>query len=123
MPDPSPRHVQSSVQQEVLVLTITEPQVRGDELADDLREEFAEAVDASGLSKVAVDLQHVKYLSSAGLRPFIHLRRKLWETGGQIRLCNVAQPIAEVFRMTRLFAAPFEIQPDVAAAVADLHRS
>ncbi len=103
---------------QALVLTLTTPQVRSDEVADSLRDEFVAALDSSGLKKVVLDYRRVVFVSSAGLRPLIRVRRKVQELGGQLRICGLTPHVAEVFRTTRIFSTPFEVQPDLPAALA-----
>jgi anti-anti-sigma factor len=109
-----------------LVLTITEPQLLGDKLVHALRQELLEVVAQPGTHKVVLDLQPVKVLSSEAFRPLLSLRRTVQERGGQLVLCNLAPTVAKVLHDTRLITtsrsstATFEVQADVAAAVASL---
>jgi anti-sigma B factor antagonist len=122
-----PQHLNSRIDQGVLVLSFTEPELRGDPLAEAIRQEMLDAVTQAGAQKVVIDFQGVRFLSSAAFRPLLSLRRKLHETRGQLVLCGLAPPVADVFRLTRLIstsrssAAPFEAEPDVAAAIARLN--
>jgi hypothetical protein len=71
----------------------------------------------------------VHYLSSAAFRPLLSVRRKLQETGGHLVLCQLSPLITELFQLLRListnraYPATFEVQPDVAGAVAFLNGS
>ena len=110
-----------------MVLTITEPQLQGDPVADGLRTELLAAVERSGARHVVLDFQGVTYLSSVAFRPLLSLHRKLKELGGRLVLCGMKDRVSEVFHVTRLVsaagtsAAPFELQPDVPAAIASLY--
>jgi anti-anti-sigma factor len=109
----------------VLVITITEPQLRGDAVAEGLRTEFINAVQQHKASKVAIDLSKVEMFTSVGFRPLLSLRRMLHENNGRMILCGLRPLTEEAFKVTRLIgtggqAAPFETQPDVHAAVAAL---
>jgi anti-anti-sigma factor len=127
MPEPQPRHLQARTEQDVLVLKIVDDHVHSDALADALREELLTAVGSGPGAKVALDFSNVEYLSSAGFRPLLSLRRRLHETGGRMVLCHLSPEVTNVFRITRLVStsgsstAPFEVEPDVAAAVARLN--
>lgn len=120
MSAPGYQHLKTNTDQGCLVLRIVTQQVRGDDLAEKLRAELLDAVARAGLNKVVLDFQNVEFISSAGLRPLIALRRKLQESSGQLRLTGLAPYVADVFRTTRLFSGPFELQPDVASAVTNL---
>jgi anti-anti-sigma factor len=118
MSEPKYRYVSSQADPAEGIQTVkfTEAQIRGDELAEALRDELLDAVQRSGLKKVILDFELVTYISSAGLRPLIRLRRKLQDENGHMRICNLHPNVAEVFQTVRLFSAPFEIQPDLATA-------
>ena len=122
MPEPQYRYLITSTHAYpgVLLVTLTESHVRSDELADALRDELLDAVTRSGVKQVVLNFGQVVFISSAGLRPLIRLRRKLQDEGGQLRICNLSESVADVFNTTRIFTAPFEIQPDVPSAVANL---
>jgi anti-sigma B factor antagonist len=128
MPEKQPPHVTSQTLDGVLVIRINERQFHGDSLADAIRQEMLALIAAAGSQKIVIDLQPVDYLSSAAFRPLLSLRRKLQETGGRMVLCNLSPLVAEVFQLLRListsrsYPATFEVQPDVAAAVAFLNK-
>lgn len=48
-------------------------------------------------ARVAVDLAGVDYVSSAGLRVFLMLAKKLQKGGGKLVLCGLAPAVREVF--------------------------
>jgi anti-anti-sigma factor len=126
MSAPKPRHLKERTEQQILVLTVTTPQLRGDELADELGAEILDAVARHGANHVVVDLAAVEYLSSVVFRPLLQLHAKIKEVHGRIVLCSMSEVVAEVLQLTRMVstsgshAAPFEQQPDVPAAIASL---
>ncbi len=113
----------------VLVLTLTAKEVRGDELADRLTAEFGAALDRSGAGRVVVDFAAVEFLSTVGFRPLLALHQRVKAAGGRVVLCNISAAITEVMRVVRFIdtsgshPAPFEVQPDVVAAVTSLLRA
>lgn len=112
----------------VLILTLADKEVRGDTLADALRDEFNAAADRSGASKIVVDFREVTFLASVGFRPLLALHQRVKAAGGRVVLCHLSLDVAETMRVTRFIdtagsrAAPFEVQPDVPAAVTSLLR-
>ncbi len=116
------RHV-PRLEQDVLVLTVTEKELTGEELAADLGQELQASVDQAGVSKVVLDLQNVIYLFTPCLRPMLALRNHLRSLGGRIVLCNLKMRVEEVLRVTRLISGggggpvPFEAAADVPAAL------
>jgi anti-anti-sigma factor len=119
MPDPVTREA-------VLLLTVNVPEVRGDELATELERIFAAEVDRAEATKVVVDLKAVRYITSTGVRTLLSLYQKLKGVGGRVVLCGLTEMVAEVLTLMRFIdasgvrPAPFEVQPDVPAAVTAL---
>jgi anti-anti-sigma factor len=127
--DDKPEHyIKSSTEQGVVVITVTEPRLQSDDVAEALRQEMLAAVTRSGLRKVVVNFQHVKYVSSSAFRPLLSLRRKLHEEGGQVVLCGLTSAVGDIFYTTRMVdpnGSPrvlFDMETDVPAAVARLNR-
>jgi anti-anti-sigma factor len=115
-----------SVEQGVLVLTITQPRIQGEEIAHNLREEMRRAVEQAGAQRVVVDFRHTRYLSSVAFWPLLSLRKQLLEAGGRLMICGLNDDIEDVFTTTKMIStggtvdAPFEVAADVAAAIARL---
>lgn len=111
---------------DVLVVTLTEKQVEGDAIAQALQRELLAAVAAAGACKVVVDFQNVHYISSVAFSPLLALRRHLNGQKGRLVVCGLNSMVGDIFYTTKMvsptgtFAAPFEMQPDVPAAVAAL---
>ncbi|MBI1913953.1 MAG: STAS domain-containing protein [Planctomycetes bacterium] len=118
----------SHVQCPVVVLTFTEDQILGDEMADVLRDQLLAIAVQSQARNAILDFQHVKFLSSAGFRPLLSLHRLLRQQNGKLLLCGLSPEVYEIFEVTRLICtkgitrAPFEVFPDVPSAVASLFK-
>ena len=116
----------SHVQCPVVVLTFTDDQILGDELADVIRDQLLAVAVQSQARNAILDFQHVKFLSSAGFRPLLSLHRLLRQQNGKLLLCGLCPEVYEIFEVTRLITtkgitrAPFEVYPDVPSAVASL---
>jgi anti-anti-sigma factor len=121
-------HLESRIEQGVLILTITDRELTGEDLCAALRQELLDAVTESGARRIVVDFQHVKYVASVAFRPLLSLRRQVHDTGARMALCNLSRVVAEVFYATgvlinsRSAARLFEEEIDVAAAIASLNR-
>ncbi|HVS37347.1 MAG TPA: STAS domain-containing protein [Gemmataceae bacterium] len=123
MSQPRYRHLKNEVDQGILILTLSPSRLEGDAMAESLVEEMGAAVAQAAADKVVVNLEHVEYLTSANFRPFLAVRRQLQSCGGQLVLCGLKPAVAEIFHVTRLVgvgasSSLFQVQPDVAAAVA-----
>ena len=118
--------LRSSLEQGVLMLTIVQPRIQGEEIAQSLREEMLSEVDRAGVNRVVIDLQHARYLSSVAFWPLLSLRRQLLDTGGRLIICGLSGDIEDIFMTTKMISpggevdAPFEVAPDAAAAMARL---
>jgi len=121
-----PEHILKHLSCPVIVLRITTSNVTGDSLADELRDELLAVYLSAHAQHLVLDFTDVRYLSSAGFRPLLRLNRQVREHGGRLVLCHLSEEVTEIFAVTRLIStnriipATFEVQPDVAAAVAHL---
>jgi len=107
-----------------LVVSILEDQIREAAVAYRVRDEVNSQIAQQKPTNIVLDLSKVKFIGSVGFLAFLGVRRHLG--GGRIILCNVAEPVREVFAVCRLIptntnnAAPFEIADDTAGALAQL---
>lgn len=74
---------------------------------------------AAGHVRLVIDLTHVTYISSSGLRALLRVRRQAQAAGGDVALCAMHVRVAEVFEMIG-FNNLFRIFPDVTTAAAAL---
>lgn len=58
---------------------------------------------------IVVDCTELEYISSAGLRFFMQLKRESEAKGGSIRISNLNEDVADIFRMSG-FRNIFEIE-------------
>ena len=49
---------------------------------------------------IIIDCTHLDYISSAGLRFFMQLKRESEAKGGSIRITNMNEDVADIFRMS-----------------------
>jgi len=112
-----------------VVFAVRIGEIRGDALADELRDELLAAYERSAAVHVVLDLEAVSFLSSAGFRPFLSLQRQVRAHGGRMVLCRLRPEVEEILSVTRLIShqgavpAAFAVQPTVSAAVAHLYES
>ena len=55
---------------------------------------------SAGTQRLIVDLSHLDYVSSAGLRVFVLAAKQLRSTDGKIVLCSMKDHVREVFDLT-----------------------
>src|SRR5215470_16797478 len=86
----------------VVVVRLAVAELKGDDLADEVREQLLTLYHRALAANVVIDCQGVTYLSSAGFRPLLSLQRAVRERGGRVVLCNLDPKVAEVFGVMRL---------------------
>ena len=112
-----------------VVFSVRVAEIRGDALADELRDELLAAYEHSAAVHAVLDLQGVTFLSSAGFRPFLSLQRRVRARGGRLVLCRLGPEVEEILTVTHLISthgatpAAFTTRATVAAAVAFLYQA
>jgi anti-anti-sigma factor len=102
MDTPHLRHLICNELDGVLVLTITAPQVRSDELASELSADFTAALAQHEPSKVVLDLQHVQVISSRGFGSIAALHQAFVRAkGGKIALCGLNPMVRDELNVIR----------------------
>jgi anti-anti-sigma factor len=66
-----------------------------------------------------VDFAGVEYISSAGLRVFLLLAKRMRDLQGRVVLCAMPEPVRQVFRLAG-FMPLFLVEPSRDAALARL---
>lgn len=72
-----------------------------------------------GTRHLVVDFAEVEYISSAGLRVFLVLAKRMRDLQGRLVLCGLPEPVRQVFRLAG-FMPLFLIEPSRDAALAKL---
>jgi anti-sigma B factor antagonist len=78
--------------------------------------EWLEEATANGQARIVVNLGNVNFLDSTGLATLVQGMKRCRQTEGDLRLCNLQQPVRLIFELTRLDKA-FEIYPGEEEAV------
>ena len=84
--------------------------------AQPAEESFA-GVLAGGPQHLAIDMSHLEYISSAGLRVLLVVAKKVQQAKGKVVLFGLVRNVREVFSISG-FDRIFAIQSDMAAAIA-----
>jgi len=82
---------------------------------------FKEQLEASCLNLV-VNLQALKYSSSAGIRVFLGMAREMRHRGGDFRISGVQTQVEKIFKLSK-FDKIVKIFPDVDEALASFEES
>ena len=107
-----------------LLVRIAIGQVREGSVAYSLRDEIIALVAQTKPANIVIDLSQVNFVGSVGFLAFLGVKRNLGE--GRVILCNLSQPIRDMFAVCRLIptessaTAPFEIAATSEEALAKL---
>jgi anti-anti-sigma factor len=80
-------------------VTILAPTGRIDTTTSPALEDAVRAIFDAGSRALVVDFEGVEYISSAGLRVFLVLAKRMRDAGGHLVLCGMGQPVHQVFRL------------------------
>jgi anti-anti-sigma factor len=120
MPDPTANLVTPDA---VLLLTVNAAEVRGEDVTTAMERLFTTEVERTGATKVVLDMGAVTYITSTGVRTLLTLYHQVKKAGGRVVLCGLSEMVSEVLAVMRFIdpagerPAPFEVRPDVTAAV------
>jgi len=101
------------------VVTFTDERILEEEDIRALKEAIMSLVDQAGRINMILDFRNVRFLSSAVLGLLIRVSKKIYESGGSLKLCNIDRKIQEVFKITRLNRI-FDIYRDLDSAMESL---
>ena len=96
------RFVTSRQVGDVLILVIDDPERVQADSSDLDRPSLDEILVDRTAPRVAVDLQSIEYLSSAGIAGLVTLRRKVMSAGGRLVLFGVQSVVQDLLQITHL---------------------
>jgi anti-anti-sigma factor len=106
--------------QRVATVLVLSPQGRLDSNSAPRLEERALLEISGGTKRLVIDLSAIDYISSAGLRAFLAVAKKLKKPPGRLVLCGMAPSVRQIFELagfTAIFA--IEVLRDAALARAE----
>jgi anti-anti-sigma factor len=119
MTEPRYRHIDASVHDGILVITVLERCLIGLKETDGYRQEVRQAFAQAGTTKVVVDFEHVDIMGADATGPLVALHRKLRQVAGRLVVCGLQDQIKVVFDVSGL-SQVFAIQPDIPTAIISL---
>ncbi len=111
------RFVTSREVGDVLILVIDDPEGVHDDLSDVDHPSVDEILVGRTAPRVAVDLQSIEYLSSAGIAMLVVLRRKVLAAGGSLVLFGIHRHMNDLLHQVKL-APLFPMAEDEGRALA-----
>jgi anti-sigma B factor antagonist len=103
--------------QNTTVVTLADEKILDDEAIKALEDSIMPLIEQS--VNLVIDFSNVRFLSSAVLGLLIRITKRVNESKGRLKLCNISPRIFEIFKITRLDEI-FEIYPDVKKAMQTL---
>lgn len=100
MPDASPIRVRHDGP--VTRVDFTEARISDEVVIHRVGQELLKLADAEPAPAMVLCFGGVQFLSSAALGVLINVHNRLRARGGKLRLCEIAKPILEAFKITRL---------------------
>ena len=109
-----------NIQQQVIDgITVIGPAGRIDTTTSSPLEESIRKLVDGGARELLVDFAAVDYISSAGLRVFLVLAKRMRDLKGRLVLCGMPEPVRQVFQLAG-FMPLFIVEPSRDAALARL---
>ena len=105
-----------------LDIAVLEPRVSliGGEETDQLKAKAKDLIE-QGNKKLVLDLGGISYINSSGLGSLVNIHSMYQKVGGQIKLCNVAKGVENVFIITKLTSV-FDVEEDRSKAIDSLKK-
>ena len=98
-------------------IAIVSPKGRIDSTTSGSLEDAIRQVVDGGARNLVVDLGGVDYISSAGLRVFLVLAKRMRDLNGRLVLSSMTEPVRQVFQLAG-FMALFRVEPTQESALA-----
>ncbi len=84
------------------IATLTDEQILDQAEVQALENSIMPLVEEAGAINLVIDFGNVKFLTSAALGLLIRVSKRIYESGGHLKLCGINPKILEIFKITRL---------------------
>jgi anti-sigma B factor antagonist len=102
-----------------VIINFTDEKILEEKDINALQESIISVIEQTEKINLILDFGNVRFLSSAVLGLLIRISKRIYESEGRLRLCNINPKIYEIFKITRL-TKTFDIYKDVESATEDL---
>jgi anti-sigma B factor antagonist len=102
-----------------VIVSFTDEKILEEKDINALQESITSVIEQSEKINLILDFGNVKFLSSAVLGLLIRISKRIYESEGHLKLCNINPKIYEIFKITRL-TKTFDIYKNVESAMQDL---
>ena len=104
------------------IVAFTNEKILEEKDIQSLQKSIMSVIEQSERINLILDFCNVQFLSSAVLGLLIRISKKVYEQGGQLRLCNINPRIYDIFKITRLTKI-FDIYQNVESATENLSKT
>lgn len=80
-------------------ITVLAPEGRIDTTTSSSFDDVVRRTIEGGAKRIVVDMEGVEYISSAGLRVFLLLAKRMRDLSGRLVVCGMTQPVKQVFQL------------------------
>ena len=101
------------------IATLMDERVLEDIDVQALEDSIMPLIEETSGTNLVINFCDVKFLTSAVLGLLIRISKKIYESGGQLKLCGINPQILEIFKITRLDRV-FDIYEDQEKAIQSL---
>ena len=88
--------------QDIAVVTLTHKKILDESDIQAIENSLVPLIEQTPGIKLVLDFKEVQFLSSAVLGLLIRISKKIYESNGQFKLCNINDKIFQIFTITRL---------------------
>ena len=109
MPLPGYRFVTTETVNDTTIVQAVDPYLQGTTVAELVKLELAQIVEASPNQNLIIDLGNVKMISSSVISSLLALKRQLATEGVSLRLCSMSESLRYVFKTLNMDGTIFDI--------------
>lgn len=100
-----------------LIAQLIDSHLQGDMVAEQLKQELLQAVDAEAPKMVIIDLRNVDIISTMVISTFLYANSRLGASGIKFKLAELSQPLRQIFRELHLDGAILQIYESIDEAL------
>ncbi len=96
------KHINCETKGDVHVVTFNESEMGINYDADEMRDELDAIIAGTDHPKLVLNMDGVAYVCSRVIATLLYIHKKIWETGGSVKLSNVSDYVHETLRAAKL---------------------
>lgn len=109
-------------QENVTIIDLLDEEILEEPVINSITESLFSVISDTPKINLLLSFSHVKHFSSSALGMLIRINKRVEESNGQLRLCEIQQTLYEIFTITKLNKL-FEIHPERNMAIKSFLKS